>query len=474
MDWRGLLTVILILIREEEGADFSSARSSSSYGALYGPQNAIDGKISKMHRDFFGSQMEDNPWLEVSMPEGFIKGVEIVTRWGCCADRVKNIEFRAGRESVPRRFKGRLTSNTKVATFVGPADANFQTYRVDFNHNVLAKFVTLQRIGTGVYLEINEIRMITLLEDFSSARSSSSYGYGAIYGPLKAIDGKISKTNYNFFGSHMEDNPWLEVSMPEGYIKGVEIVTRCCCCADRVKNIEFRAGMDSVPNGFKGRLTFNTKVATFVGPANANLQTYRVDFDEMVLAKYVTLQRIGTGVSLEINEIRMIKGSAPCICGKLQSLSKRILEGSDTTANKYPWMALLWPLKVCRSTCGGTLLNNQWVLSAARCHDDILNPAQLQVQLGQHDLLEDSTKVLIIPAKEIILHPNYDNNWMRKRVANYDFSLVKLSTKVDFLTTPHVRPICLPPSGQTFINRQAVVAGWGLISEKDCASKLRE
>merc|ERR1719206_513502 len=309
MDWRGLLTVILILIREEEGADFSSARSSSSYGALYGPQKAIDGKISKMHRDFFGSQMEDNPWLEVSMPDGFIKGVEIVTRWGCCADRVKNIEFRAGRESVPRRFKGRLTSNTKVATFVGPADANFQTYRVDFDHNVLAKYVTLQRIGTGVYLEINEIRMITLeVEDFSSARSSSSY-FGAFYGPLKAIDGEISKTNYNFFGSQMENNPWLEVSMPEGYIKGVEIVTRCCCCADRVKNIEFRAGMDSVPNGFKGRLTFNTKVATFVGPANANLKTYRVDFDESVLAKYVTLQRfgrIGTRVTLEINELRMI------------------------------------------------------------------------------------------------------------------------------------------------------------------------
>ena len=72
-----------------------------------------------MHRDFFGSQMEDNPWLEVSMPEGFIKGVEIVTRWGCCADRVKNIEFRAGRESVPIGFKGRLTSNTQFATFFG-------------------------------------------------------------------------------------------------------------------------------------------------------------------------------------------------------------------------------------------------------------------------------------------------------------------------------------------------------------------
>ena len=95
--------------------------------------------------------------------------------------------------------------------------------------------------------------------------------------------------------------------MPEGYISGVEIVTRYGCCADRVRNIEVRAGMDPVPNGFKGRLTTNTKVATFVGPADANLKTYRINFDRSVRAKYVTLQRIGGPVTLEINEVKIIK-----------------------------------------------------------------------------------------------------------------------------------------------------------------------
>ena len=98
------------------------------------------------------------------MPEGFIKGVEIVTRWGCCAERVENIEIRAGMDPVPNGFKGKLTVNTKVATFVGPADANLKTYRVDFDESVLAKYVTLQRIRTRVTLEINEIRMITMQE----------------------------------------------------------------------------------------------------------------------------------------------------------------------------------------------------------------------------------------------------------------------------------------------------------------------
>ena len=95
--------------------------------------------------------------------------------------------------------------------------------------------------------------------------------------------------------------------MLEGYISGLEIVTRSGCCADRVRDIEVRAGMDPVPNGFKGILTINSKVATFVGPADANLKTYRIDFDRTVRAKYVTLQRIGGPVTLEINEVTMIK-----------------------------------------------------------------------------------------------------------------------------------------------------------------------
>jgi len=143
---------------------------------------------------------------------------------------------------------------------------------------------------------------------FFSARSSSQYGMSdGLWSMDYAIDGKISEENHHFFHSLSESNPWLELSMPEGYISGVEIVTRYGCCADRVRDIEVRAGMDPVPNGFKGRLTINTKVATFVGPADANLKTYRINFDRSILAKYVTLQRIGEGVSLEINEVTMIR-----------------------------------------------------------------------------------------------------------------------------------------------------------------------
>ena len=86
----------------------------------------------------------------------------------------------------------------------------------------------------------------------------------------------------------------------------MEIVTRYGCCADRVRDLEFRAGLDTVPSNYKGKLTVNSKVAAFAGPADKNLETYIITFDRKVHAKYVTIQRMGDGVTLEINEIRMI------------------------------------------------------------------------------------------------------------------------------------------------------------------------
>ena len=123
--------------------------------------------------------------------------------------------------------------------------------------------------------------------------------------PAYTIDGKISKKiNKHIFHSKEEDYPWLEMTMPECYVRGVFIFSRYAYGA-RMKNIEVRAGKTSVPEGFRGRLTFNRKVGFFTGPAE-DAKAYRILFDIKVLAKYITLQKIGEVVTLEINEVMII------------------------------------------------------------------------------------------------------------------------------------------------------------------------
>jgi len=374
-------------------------------------------------------------------------------------------------EPVPSGFKGRLNVNTKVAEFLGPPESDLMTYHIDFGKRIWASYVTVQRIAKAAYLEINEIAMI---EDII-VRASSHYGNNDDFGPSKAVDGKTSQEHRHFFHSRTEDYPWLQLTFPPGYVGGVEIVTRFGCCAERVRDLEFRAGMDPVPSSFKGRLSVNTKVATFPGPADKNLETYRIIFDEKVRAQYITMQKTKTGVTLEINEVKILIEPF-CTCSEKQ-LTKRIVGGTETDANEHPWQALVWKSSFCSkaSGCGGSLLNNQWVLTAAHCLKEVKNPADVLVQLGQHDLTKETTDVFRVVAQNLVKHPHYNPN---TEDGNVDIALIKLSEKVDFLMYPHIRPICLPrrTSTESYKRSYAMVTGWGLnqTNPDKCPFKLME
>jgi len=136
-------------------------------------------------------------------------------------------------------------------------------------------------------------------------RAKSSSWYGDVYFPVFAIDGKISTTFEYFFHSARENYPWFQLWIPEGNVTGVTIVPRYDYDTQRFQNIEFRAGMTTVVDGFKGRLTINEKVGFFTGPAVPG-ENYTITFDTTVLAKYITIQRMQESSVLEINEVTLL------------------------------------------------------------------------------------------------------------------------------------------------------------------------
>jgi len=161
----------------------------------------------------------------------------------------------------------------------------------------------------------------------------------------------------------------------------------------------------------------------------------------------------------------MYEVTGNCKCGRKQTGNQEsgdyIINGQQADRNEYPWMVLLTN---GTSLCGGSLISNQWILTAAHCTHGY-EAGVFQVFLGTYNTKKLENKKNIV---EMINHPLYEyvprpGGGIEKM--NYDYALLKMQEPVDFFTNQHIRPICLPtnPSGQ-YEGFPAIATGWGRIN----------
>ncbi|XP_053674393.1 CLIP domain-containing serine protease B8-like [Anopheles nili] len=143
-------------------------------------------------------------------------------------------------------------------------------------------------------------------------------------------------------------------------------------------------------------------------------------------------------------------------CG-LNTLADRIVGGNYTAIDEYPWYALLEYVskKGTRAfQCGGSLINNRYVLTAAHClANKRLDDGErlVSVRLGEHntatelDCEDDGTmEVCADPPQDFgieaqIIHPGYEKNGAFQ---HHDIALIRLDR--DVTLNNYVSPVCLP------------------------------
>ncbi|KAF2898008.1 hypothetical protein ILUMI_08173 [Ignelater luminosus] len=158
------------------------------------------------------------------------------------------------------------------------------------------------------------------------------------------------------------------------------------------------------------------------------------------------------------------------VCGK-QDEQQRIYGGTEASIGEFPWLALL-ESNENGFICGGVLINNRYVLTAAHCIDDTI----VSVRLGEHDLgaEEDcegdtpglgycSDNPVDVEVEERIMHKLYDPN--NEQNVHDDIALIRLKKEIAY--TNFIKPICLPLSSElkhaTFTGEKVSVAGWGKV-----------
>ncbi|XP_062994660.1 prostasin [Elgaria multicarinata webbii] len=144
--------------------------------------------------------------------------------------------------------------------------------------------------------------------------------------------------------------------------------------------------------------------------------------------------------------------STQVLCG-VPSLG-RIVGGMDAQSGQWPWQANLNFNGV--HVCGATLINPQWVVTAAHCFPPVNDINLYEVTLGAFQLRNPSTDVVVRLIGEVIKHPDFTEDEGSKG----DIALVKLKQPVPYTRT--IRPVCLPASSVNFPNgMKCTVTGWG-------------
>jgi len=141
----------------------------------------------------------------------------------------------------------------------------------------------------------------------------------------------------------------------------------------------------------------------------------------------------------------------PGQCGKPQFMQSRVIAGTTARRGSWPWQILM--MSNGRAGCGGTLVSNQWVVTAAHCVANNLNPRTYTIRVGEHNRNSREGSEQDIRVSRVIKHQSYN-----PRSMNNDIAMFKLSKPVQF--NKYVQPACLP-SGPPPVGSSCMITGWG-------------
>jgi len=138
----------------------------------------------------------------------------------------------------------------------------------------------------------------------------------------------------------------------------------------------------------------------------------------------------------------------------------RIVGGSEAGDGEFPWQVSLRSIGGIGAThfCGGSVIDKDWVLTAAHCCAGQI-PLTMHVVAGGIELNSFENEEQTVNLQKIIMHPNYDSS----TISN-DICLLHLSESLEF--TDWVQPLALPQMLQeTDAGTMCTVTGWGTLSE---------
>ncbi|XP_073511372.1 transmembrane protease serine 5 [Phyllobates terribilis] len=141
-------------------------------------------------------------------------------------------------------------------------------------------------------------------------------------------------------------------------------------------------------------------------------------------------------------------------CGS-RSKSSRIIGGHDVSLGRWPWLVSLYLHN--KHVCGGSIIAQQWIITAAHCVHNYRSPSlsswTVLSGIVSHSPVRQYASSSVV--EKIIYHQKYDD-----RSHDYDIALMKLEKPLNY--SDSVRPVCLPQYEQDIpAGSECWISGWG-------------
>ncbi|XP_017955876.1 venom protease isoform X1 [Drosophila navojoa] len=152
-------------------------------------------------------------------------------------------------------------------------------------------------------------------------------------------------------------------------------------------------------------------------------------------------------------------------CGITTRQFPRITGGRPAEPDEWPWMAALLRQGHPYVWCGGVVITDRHVLTAAHCL--YKHPKEeIFVRLGEYNTHQmNETRARDFRIGNMVLHVDYNPITYEN-----DIALIRIDRPTLFNT--YIWPVCMPPLNEDWTGRNVIVLGWGTLKFSGPHSKI--